>query len=438
VEVLIDLVIVAAIALAIIAAFFAASKALSYAKAKIAAVALANERMEIVRNMPYNDIGTVEGTYPPGIIPSEEEVTRKNIQFNVVTDIRYRDDPFDGTIDTDPADLYPYDYKKVEIQVFKIGNPAPMAILTTNVSGSAAETATGTGILYFCAIDSTDQPVSDAEVTIINNELDPPLNITVTTEANGCVMVPLLPPDQHNTYEIIVTKDGFTVAQTYPRTSQNPNQYYPHIDILEQEVTRFSLRIDEVSTMNISAVDLAGDPVPSLNIHVQSDFAIEFNPETFKYSEDHNMDAGGLLTLSNMEWGGYSFSINTENYYLSSISPIQPVDLQPGSTIDVVLNITDSASAPKIYSITPADGVFGINEHLFIIGEDFDTSCTVKLVNPNTSQEYLGTGVSVHPHDEIDVDFDLSAVPVGFYDLYVVHPNSEYAKQANGFEVLAD
>ena len=438
VEVLIDLVIVAAIALAIIAAFFAAAKALSYAKSKIAAVALANERMEIIRNMPYDDIGTTEGAYPPGIIPSEEEVERKNINFNVVTDIRYRDDPFDGTIDTDPVDLYPYDYKKIEIQIFKIGNATPLAVLTTNISGSAAETATGTGILYFCALDSADQPVSDAELTIMNNDLDPVLNLTYTTGADGCVMIPLLPPDQHNNYVLILAKDGYTLAQTYSRTPSNPDQYYPNIDILEQEVTRYSLRIDVASIINISVVDLAGAPVPSLNVHVQNDFEIQFNPVVYKYDEDHDMDVAGLLSLTDMEWGGYSFDINTEGYFLSSIVPIQPVDLQPGSTIDIVIYVTNSASAPKITNISPADGVYGISEHLFITGSDFDTSCTVKLVNPNTLEEYLGTGVSVHPHDEIDVDFDLSAVPVGVYDLYVTHPDSEYAKQVNGFEVLAD
>ena len=432
------MVIVAAIALAIIASFFAAAKALNYAKAKIAAVALANERMEIIRNMPYDDIGTTEGAYPPGIIPSEEEVDRKNIHFVVITDIRYRDDPFDGTIDTDPPDIYPYDYKKVEIKVYKIGSSSSLATLTTNISGSAAETSSDTGILYFCVIDEDDQPVSGAEVTIENDDLAPPLSLSFITEANGCVMIPILPPDEHNNYHIVVTKDGFSLDQTYPRTPQNPNQTQPNIDIFEQEVTRLTLRIDQSSTINISAVDLSGNPVPDLNINIRGAKEIQFNPVVYKYNQDHDMDSGGLLALTDMEFDDYYFSINTPGYYLSSVSPIQPTYLTSGSILDVVLNITESSTAPLIYTIFPPDGVFGLTEELVIEGNNFDSSAVVKLIHPTTGQEIVGTDLKVTSHNTIEISFDLSQTSLGIWDLSVENPGGEYVKQIGGFEVLAD
>ena len=62
---------------------------------RLVAIALANERMEKVRNLPYVDVGT-SGGVPSGSIVQEEVVVRNNVSYTVKTDIRYVDDIFDG------------------------------------------------------------------------------------------------------------------------------------------------------------------------------------------------------------------------------------------------------------------------------------------------------------------------------------------------------
>ena len=55
--------------------FASGTKAISNVKSRIVATALANEKMEIVRNLDYEAVGT-DGGAPAGSIPQEETVTK--------------------------------------------------------------------------------------------------------------------------------------------------------------------------------------------------------------------------------------------------------------------------------------------------------------------------------------------------------------------------
>ncbi|MFA7243941.1 MAG: hypothetical protein WC080_01475 [Patescibacteria group bacterium] len=440
IEVLVDFIVIALVATAIVSSFMAAEKGILMAKAKVAAVAIANEKMEDIRNLPYDSLATIHGTiYPPGEILDDEPITENNIQYNVHTTISYVDDPFDGnvagSIPGKPQDIYPYDYKKAEVKVYKVGRPDPLATLTTNISAKAAETPTNSGILYLCVIDANNQPVVDAQATLQNPNVDPPVDMQFTTDLTGCIMVPSLPPDQHNEYHIVVTKDGYSTDMTYPRTPQNPNQLQPDIDILAQQVTNVTLTIDKVSTLNIQTADLNGVLVPNISFHLEGSKEIYFNPVTHKYSQDQQTDANGSLSLTGMEWDDYNFTILSADKYISAISPVQPVHLAPNSTLQVIIYLTDSATAPRIRSITPPTGVKGDIATLTITGENFSNEPIIKL--KNATKEILGTNISVKSGTTIDVDFDLSLFDLGKYDIYIENPGGEFANQPGVFEIVA-
>ncbi|MEK7627041.1 MAG: hypothetical protein AAB397_00455, partial [Patescibacteria group bacterium] len=63
--------------------------------ARITAVSLANQKLELVRNLSYNGVGTLGGI-PSGLIPQTEVISRNNIEYTVRTNISYIDDSFDG------------------------------------------------------------------------------------------------------------------------------------------------------------------------------------------------------------------------------------------------------------------------------------------------------------------------------------------------------
>lgn len=436
-----DFVVIALVATAVVTAFMAGYKIIALSKAKILAVALANEKIENIRNMPYDDLATEHGPiYPPGNIADEETLARSNINYRVVTDIRYVDDPYDGdalgTVPGKPTDIYPYDYKKVTITVYKVGKDESLATLSTNVSGNAAETASNTGILYLCIIDASGQPVANADVKITNTEVDPQVNIEAVTDSTGCIMIPALPPDLHNHYHLEATKDGYSIDMTYPRTAQNPNQLNPDIDILTQQVTSVTLVIDQDSVLRVRTVDVNGAIMPNIALHIEGSKEIYFNPQTFKYSEDHITDTDGFLELSEMEFDDYKVSVISAGLYLSSSTPTLPLHLAPDSIAEIVIRVTDSASAPRIVSVNPGQGVKPDLTSISATGANFDSSAIMKIVNPSTGAEIIGVDVSVHAGQEIIADFDLSPSTTGFWDVVITNPNGEFARQVGGFEIV--
>jgi hypothetical protein len=79
-------------------------------------VALANEQLEVARNLPYSDVGIVAG-WPIGKIPYQKTEIRHGANFVVTTTVRNIDDPFDGTIGGTPNDPSPADYKLVDLSL---------------------------------------------------------------------------------------------------------------------------------------------------------------------------------------------------------------------------------------------------------------------------------------------------------------------------------
>lgn len=437
VEVLIDISVIALVATGILSAYSASFKAMDLAKAKTAAVALANEQMEELHNIPYDSLATEHGLiYPPGTIKDDEEVVRRGVRFNVRTVISYVDDSYDGnaegTIAGKPKDLYPYDYKKVEVTVSKIGRSGFLARLTSNIAAKAAETPSNTGIVKLCAVDSTGVPVSGATLTIQNSTVNPVVDISGQSGDDGCIMVPNLPPDLHNNYHLTATKDGFSIDLTYPRTSQNPNEQFQDVNVLAQQVTIKTLVIDRLSTMEISFLNSLGQPVPNVPFHLEDSKEIYFNPSTYKYSKDLTADANGYVKLTDMEFGDYKLTIPSMR--IAAISPYQPIGLGAGVNLMVKVTIADSPTSPVITSANPLTGKVNDVLSLVVTGGNFDSLASVKLIN-GAGGEIIGTNVVITKSDQIEADFGTQNTAAGMYDIVITNPNGESVREINGVEL---
>ena len=64
-------------------AFVTLMDAVGASQAKIAATSVANERFEVIRNLPYDDVGLVGGL-PVGTVEREETITRNNYVFDLL------------------------------------------------------------------------------------------------------------------------------------------------------------------------------------------------------------------------------------------------------------------------------------------------------------------------------------------------------------------
>ena len=230
-------------------------------KAKVTANSIALEQLEIIRGMKFDDVATDTGWVPVGPIPSKKDINRGAFNFTVEVDVAFFDDPFDGTSETSPEDLFPFDYKKARVKVIWI-NPVTKGqetvVMSTNIVPPGLEG--GTGIMVV-SMDADGAPVSNAIVNITSSVLGSPID--ALTDLNGNLWVGGL--EVSDDYHIVVTKDGYNTDQTYPADNSDPKDlsnpnYNPNptkLDaaVAEGEVTRVAFSIDLLGSLEINTVN---------------------------------------------------------------------------------------------------------------------------------------------------------------------------------------
>src|SRR3990170_1906045 len=218
----------------------------SFTRARITARHLAQEKLEIVRNLPFDDVGTIGGI-PSGPLPQSENVLRNGLNYTVTTSIVYIDDPFDGS---SPDDLLPIDYKRVRIDVAWPGvaasNKAPV-VLVSDIAPKGIESAANGGILSILVFDANAVPVPQADVEIVATATNPAIDLALKTNNNGRITLPGSPTCVA-CYFISVTKPGFSIDRTYSITEiANPNK--PHVSSIDGQISEVSFAIDRLSTL---------------------------------------------------------------------------------------------------------------------------------------------------------------------------------------------
>jgi len=339
-------------------AYAATMSAVRASRLTVAAAALANEQFEIVRNLPYENVG-VQGGIPNGTIPPVQTLLRDTVAFTVETTIRNIDDSFDGTIGGAPNDLSPADYKLLELVISCAAcrNFTPLHF-TTYVGPRALETASTNGALFVRVFDASGQPVSGAAVHVENNQAVPAIVIDDITNNDGLLQIVDAPPGVE-AYEIVVTKAGYSLDRTYPSGApENPNPQKPHATVSLQQLTQLSFTIDRVSTLDVFSVTDTCGPVPSIDFSLRGSKLIGTNPDVLKYSASHTTSDVGEKTISDLEWDTYGLSFTDEEYDLAGSIPLQPFLLGSGANEDVKLLVTPKN--PKSILITVKDASTGL------------------------------------------------------------------------------
>ena len=415
-------------------------------KSRAIGVALVNEKMEALRDLPYDSVATQAGTiYPPGNILDNETVVKDNYKFSVHTDINYVDDPYDGYASCPcasgpaagkPQDLYPYDYKKAQITVKLASSGAVVATATTDIAGKAAETSSNTGILQVKVIDSNGLPVANANVTILNTSPNPDVNISTTTDNNGLVLIPRLPPYSNNSYHVTASLPGYSTDGTIPDPPGSQTAVQQDMNVLAQQINPITLAIDHLSTMYIHVVDTSAGAVSGLSVTTSGTKTTKANPTVYKYSQATATSATGDITLSGMEWDSYSFSVPS-GYYLVSSSPYVKAALAANSSTTVNLVVSTNSNWPVITAATPVTQQTGTNSFTIkITGSNIPTSATMKLQKSGES-DIAGTSCSsagTSPTQTHTCTFNLSGAATGTWDIAVTNGTGT-TTQVGGFSV---
>lgn len=326
-------------------------------KVKTAAASLANEQMEIIRNIAYSQVGTVGGI-PAGAIPQTQTFTRDNLAFLVTTTVRNIDDPFDGTLGGTPNDTSPADYKLVELAITCTScRGAPGVTITGRVAPKALEGISTNGALFVQAIDASGQFISGATVQVVNSVVNPAVNLTDVTNANGALqLVDVIPAAQ--SYQITVSKAGFSSDQTYTASPQNPNPVKLHATVVAQTVTQASFQIDRVSAVNFSGVTPTCGAVGNIAAQMTGAKLIGTNPNVPKYSQSHAIPASGALAVGNLEWDTYTLAFSHATQDVAGTIPLAPLTLTPNTTQN--FKIVMQPKQPQALLVTVKDGATGL------------------------------------------------------------------------------
>lgn len=347
---LIEAMIVVSLSVIIFGALFAGTRysleLIAHSRAKLSALSLANDRMELFRSFPYDDVGTVAGI-PSGVIPQVSTTTLNGIEFVERVLVEYVDDPGDGllTATTTDSNGIPSDYKRIKIEIsWNVYDKPGQLALVSNIVPRSIETTEGGGSVRINVIDQDSLPLENAAVRLINTATTDTIDITKYTDASGVALFSGAPAASN--YEVIVTAAGYSTDQTYVATSTNPNPITAPFSVLEADISTLTFQIDQLS---------------DITVHAYSNITFDSVDEPFS-------DTSGIATSTNVTIASDSVTLSmvgseyatAGSAYLYPISPSTLVDWEaatvggdaPGSTSFRVQFFTASGTT---YELIPDD-----------------------------------------------------------------------------------
>ncbi len=323
---LIDVIVGIALMLTLFLALFGilrASLVLSVlVKAKAAATELASSQMEYLHGLSYDTLGTTGGI-PSGTVPQNSTATVDGITYNTRTFIIYKDDPADGLGASDTNHVTT-DYKLVKTEVsYTIYGLSKSVALMSNFVPQGIEVSTGGGTISLHIVTATGADLEDATVRIRNDSISPAVDFTTFSDNAGTVFIDGAATSTQ--YQIQVSRDGYSSAQTYARTAQNVNPTPGFLTIVKNQTTSATFAIDRLASLIISSFS------PAQTTSFTDTFANVSNLA----SQADTQVAGGTLTLTTDAFTGTARSL-----------PITPSALNGWGLLDA------SYSAPADSSVT--------------------------------------------------------------------------------------
>ncbi|HMO78863.1 MAG TPA: prepilin-type N-terminal cleavage/methylation domain-containing protein [Candidatus Paceibacterota bacterium] len=337
-ETLIGVTIFVLVAIPAYSGFLKIIEAVKVLRIKNTAVNLANEQIEIIRNLPYSDVGIIDGI-PNGKIQREQLVERAGINFSVLTSIRNIDDPFDGTIGGSPNDLSPADYKMVQITIWCQNCVFKEKMdFYTKIAPLGLETNSNNGALFVQVFDANGQPLSGANVSILNTQGTSTISINETTNNFGMFQLVDAPPGV-SAYEISVSNgSNFSNDKTYAIGDiSNPSPHKPHSTVAVGQVTQISFSIDRLSNLDIYTRTKTGERIPNIEFNIRGSKTIGEN--VYKYNLNKTTNSNGFLEIVGLEWDNYYIEILDTNWHFAGSNPFLPIQINPNSSyvIDLIL-----------------------------------------------------------------------------------------------------
>jgi prepilin-type N-terminal cleavage/methylation domain-containing protein len=250
IEVLVGIALISIIFFGVFTAYQLSLKIVQESKNRVTAAALANAKIEGIRNLSYGDIGVV-GSYPEGILLATSTEIKSGLTFTVNTRVDYIADSKDGI--SDPADTCPNDYKRAKVEVSWDGLFGGDLVFSTDISPQtlAEECSEAGGILGISVFDAYGVLVPSPLIEV--KDPDTGNVIKSATPIDGTHLFSLAT----STYRVDVSKSGYSSERSYGITEvATPLKSNPIV--LDKQLTETSFSIDLTGNLSVDTLSPLG------------------------------------------------------------------------------------------------------------------------------------------------------------------------------------
>ncbi|MFO7807673.1 MAG: carboxypeptidase-like regulatory domain-containing protein [Candidatus Moraniibacteriota bacterium] len=301
IEALVSIAVISFVTVSIYLALSGAVKNMGEAKHRTGAIALANEKMEILRSLPYEEVGVIGGIVD-GPVVAQEEVNKNGFKYTVKTDVRYVDDPFDGTGDEDSVST---DYKKAQVTVeWQALEEQESVEFFSIFVPDGIENNAGGGTLAINTINASGEIVPDAQVILDSLEDSPEIYYTAETNASGSLTLQGVP---EQSYRISLSKSDFEDVSTYPNPPESSfNPVNSDVIIEEGDFYSKDFIINKTGNLKIRALDIYDESiVEDLEVHLEGGKKIGNSPTTYNLNDTSSTDSSGEIDYGEVSPGPY-------------------------------------------------------------------------------------------------------------------------------------
>lgn len=412
VELTVTVVVIGIVTVSIFGLFVSLVNSTLVAKHRAVALTLATNQMEYLKSLPYDSLAVQGGSiYATTLLPATKNQTVNGFKYITTTSISYVDDAYDGCGNypsetlkqtycrnyPSPAgapspDLNPADYKIAHV-VTTDRNGKQLAAVDTEISARVSETASTTGALFVNVIDQSGAPLSGATVTVVNNTVNPVVNLSDSTDQNGIAIFYGLPPDNKTDYVITGSKAGYSTLTTI-NSFGSLQPTYPNQMIVSQQPSYVTLMLKQqgVNSLLIETTTVDGNQLGGVAVYLKGGYKSYTSSGDTTYYYDTltpsdtrpTTNEHGFATLQNLVPGPYIFcgdsgeagcSIGSTKYYLAAavpyggtnslnpiVVPIYDPSNPPATTFnynsvgylqEVRLMLTSNANFPRVFTLSP-------------------------------------------------------------------------------------
>jgi len=412
IEVLISIAVVSFLTVTIYMTLTSAISNMSESKQRVSAIAIANEKMEIIRNLDYEEVGVLNGIIS-GPMLAFEVVTRNDFDYNVYIDIRYIDDPLDGT---DSDDLINTDYKLVQVTAeWEHQGKVDSVEFISSFVPNGIETNMGGGSLVLNTMTSGGSPVGNVSVNLKSIEDTPAVDYSTNTDNSGSLTLQGVPSQ---TYRITLSKDDYESVRTYPNPPDSSfTPFNADFYINESVLNSKNFFIDPASNLNLKAINIADDSgIVGIDIELIGGKEIGSEPVTYNLDDSSITDSSGEINYSDISPGSYQI-VNWEDLGIDDYTFI-------GSTEETT------------FDLAVEDNL----EIELLFGDKDTSSLYLKVIDEMTNDPIQGAGVGVINSSDFDQGTETSEGGTVFFPL-VVNPqvlmeDGDYTLEVrmNGYE----